>query len=42
MVFMLVVFIIDGFVVLPMVSKKYGCNQCDLKDICPWMGGFGK
>jgi len=41
-VFLLLVFIIDGFIILPIISKKFGCNECELRDRCPWMGGFGK
>jgi hypothetical protein len=36
------IFIIDGFVVLPIFSRRYGCDKCELKDKCPWMGRFGK
>ena len=32
-----VLFIIDAFLVLPLVSKKYGCAHCPQKDSCPWM-----
>lgn len=35
-------FIIVGFVILPIASRRYGCDRCDLKDNCPWMGRFGK
>jgi len=30
-------FAIDAFLVLPLVSKKYGCAHCPQKDTCPWM-----
>ena len=42
MISLLVAFIVNSFIVLPIISKKYGCNECDLKDRCPWMGRFGK
>lgn len=34
----LLVFAVDSFVILPLVSKKYGCAQCPQKEACPWMG----
>jgi hypothetical protein len=34
---LLVIFGIDAFVVLPLVSRKYGCAHCPQKDACPWM-----
>jgi hypothetical protein len=42
MLVLLILFIIDGFIILPIVTRRYGCNECELKDQCPWMGGFGK
>ena len=42
MVILLIVFIVDAFIILPIFSKKYGCQECDLKDKCPWMGKYGK
>ncbi|OGC04473.1 hypothetical protein A2276_08730 [candidate division WOR-1 bacterium RIFOXYA12_FULL_43_27] len=38
MVTLLVVFALDAFVILPYVSRKYGCSECSQKDDCPWMG----
>ena len=35
-------FILVGFVYLPISSRRYGCDKCELKDQCPWMGRFGK
>lgn len=35
---LLVVFAINSFVILPLVSKKYGCADCPQKENCPWMG----
>lgn len=34
---LLVVFAIEAFVVLPLVSTKHGCRECPQKDTCPWM-----
>jgi hypothetical protein len=35
-------FIIMGFIMLPVLTRKYGCEDCDLKDSCPRMAGFKK
>jgi hypothetical protein len=35
---LLIVFGLEAFVFLPLVSKKHGCKECPQKDICPWMG----
>lgn len=32
-----VLFFIDAFLVLPLLSRKYGCAHCPQKNICPWM-----
>ena len=37
MLALLVIFAIDSFVVLPLISRKYGCAHCPQKDTCPWM-----
>jgi hypothetical protein len=34
---LMALFAIDAFLVLPLVSKKYGCAHCPQKDTCPWM-----
>ena len=34
---LLIVFVLDAFVVLPLVSTKHGCKECPQKDSCPWM-----
>lgn len=41
MLVLVVAFAINSFLVLPLVSKKYGCARCPQKDTCPWMGGRG-
>ena len=37
MIILLVLFIIDSIIILPLVSRKYGCAHCPQKDTCPWM-----
>ena len=34
---LVVLFTIDGFFILPLLSRKYGCAHCPQKDTCPWM-----
>jgi len=34
---LVVLFVIDAFLVLPLLSRKYGCAHCPQKDTCPWM-----
>jgi hypothetical protein len=29
-------FVIDGFLILPLVSRKYGCKKCMNRNNCPW------
>lgn len=36
---LVLIFIVNAFVVLPLVSRAYGCAKCPQKDGCPWMGG---
>jgi hypothetical protein len=31
-------FAVDAFLVLPLVSRRYGCAHCPQKGDCPWMG----
>ncbi len=35
---LLLVFVVNSFVILPLVSRKYGCADCPQKEGCPWMG----
>ena len=35
---LVLVFIIESWIILPIVSKKHGCIECPQKDQCPWMG----
>jgi len=37
MLILLIIFIIDSYIILPLVSRKYGCAHCPQKDSCPWM-----
>jgi hypothetical protein len=34
---LVVLFAIDAFVILPLLSRRYGCAHCPQKDTCPWM-----
>ncbi len=34
---LLIVFAVDAFVLLPLVSRLYGCGHCPQKTDCPWM-----
>lgn len=36
---LVLVFAVNSFVILPLVSRMYGCADCTQKDTCPWMGG---
>ncbi len=34
---LIVIFVLDAFVVLPLFSTKHGCKDCPQRDLCPWM-----
>lgn len=34
---LLIVFAINAFIILPLVSTKHGCRECPQKETCPWM-----
>jgi len=34
---LLVVFALDAFIILPLISTKHGCKECPQKELCPWM-----
>jgi hypothetical protein len=34
---LLVIFVIEAFLVLPLVSTRHGCKDCPQRDTCPWM-----
>jgi hypothetical protein len=43
--FNLVIFIaaiIDGYIVIPVISKNVGCKECPIRDECPWIGEDGE
>jgi len=35
---LLIAFVLNAFVVLPLLSVKHGCRGCPQKGACPWMG----
>jgi hypothetical protein len=35
---LLAAFVADSFVLLPLVSRRFGCSRCPQKQTCPWMG----
>jgi len=37
LLFLVLLFAIDAFIVLPVLSRKYGCAHCPQKSSCPWM-----
>ena len=39
LVVLIVIFSINSYVILPLLSKKYSCPHCPQKETCPWMGG---
>ena len=39
---MAVLFALDAFLVLPLVSTKHGCKDCPQRDSCPWMAARAK
>jgi hypothetical protein len=39
---LLVIFALNSFVVLPLVSTKHGCKKCPQRDTCPWMNSKTK
>ena len=34
----LAAFVVDSFLLLPLVSRRFGCSSCPQKQTCPWMG----
>ena len=39
---LLIVFAVDAFLLLPLLSTKHSCKECPQRDICPWMRSKGK
>jgi hypothetical protein len=37
LLFLLVVFAVEAFVILPLFSTRHGCKECPQRDTCPWM-----
>ncbi len=37
MLILLLLFIVNSFIILPLISTKYGCVHCPQRDTCPWM-----
>jgi hypothetical protein len=35
---LLIAFVVNSYLILPLVSRRYGCKSCPQKDDCPWMG----
>jgi hypothetical protein len=38
LVALVAIFIIESWIILPLVSRKHGCIECPQKEQCPWMG----
>ena len=34
---LLIIFVINAFIILPLVSTRHGCKECPQKETCPWM-----
>jgi len=34
---LLIIFVVDAFVLLPLLSTKHSCKECPQRDLCPWM-----
>ncbi len=32
-----IIFVINSYVILPLLARLYGCGHCPQKDDCPWM-----
>jgi hypothetical protein len=41
MLFLLSLFAVNSFAILPLLSRKYGCAHCPQRDTCPWMNILG-
>lgn len=39
---LLIIFALDAFVILPLVSTQHGCKECPQRDTCPWMKHMAK
>jgi len=34
---LVILFVVNSFLVLPLVARIYGCGRCPQKETCPWM-----
>jgi len=41
LVILLGMFILESFIILPLVSKSHGCKNCPQREACPWMSQRG-
>ena len=41
MLVLLLLFAVNSFAILPLISRKYGCAHCPQRDTCPWMNIMG-
>jgi hypothetical protein len=32
-----IIFSLIGFIIIPLISKLFGCQNCEIKEDCPWM-----
>ncbi len=37
LVALLAVFVVNSYLILPLVSRRHACSECPQKDTCPWM-----
>lgn len=42
LLFMFIITLIDGFVMVPLVSRLVGCKKCPTREDCPWIAEDGK
>jgi len=38
LLFLVAAFVVDAFVLLPLLSRWFGCSRCPQRQTCPWMG----
>jgi len=37
MLFIVILFCLFAFILIPLISKQAGCKNCEIRDNCPWM-----
>jgi hypothetical protein len=42
MLVLVMAFALNSFIILPLISRKYGCAHCPQRDACLWMGRRGR